>query len=455
MRFTFLIVIYIAYANGFVRAQNTNVDWVSKYPINNEYFIGIAYADKKNNNYIEAAKAKAIQNLANEITIKIIGQTSMKTIEVENQIKQSYFNAVTTETINELEGYELVDTWQDKNSYWVYYRLNKNAYYQIKKDKLKTAIELANIHLQFAESNLKEFKYNIVLINCFKAASLVQNYLYFEYDNELKNRANNIFIQSNKIVNNCLNNIVIKPEAQSIKLKAKELSNYNLKFSVYNKENLKPISNLPFALGTISGNVNIETKSIITNHAGNASFIIKHFGASSNKYRLKVSLNNNELFSELIKENNLLAIELYKKIVVESIVDIEIEQLNVFIQSNEKNLNQPSNQKLLLNAIQSNLIKNGINSAKSANSSDYIILIESNSTKGNSVYEMQVVYLDISFILKQQDRIILSKTLNGIKGIKATEEAATNDAYQKAIRKFDTELYPELLMKIGISTDGN
>ncbi len=158
------------------QAQTAKPEWILKYPINSDFFVGIAYADKKLDNYMEAAKSRALQSLANEITVKIIGQTSLQTIEINQKVKQSYISSVTTETIKELEGYELVDSWQDKNQYWVYYRLSKKSYYQAKKDKANSALQIAKNYMMLGNENFNTSNYNQGINYYFMATNQIQNY---------------------------------------------------------------------------------------------------------------------------------------------------------------------------------------------------------------------------------------------------------------------------------------
>ena len=41
----------------------------------------------------------------------------------------------------ELDGYELVEQWQDKKEYWIYYRLSKVKYQVAREEKVNRAIE--------------------------------------------------------------------------------------------------------------------------------------------------------------------------------------------------------------------------------------------------------------------------------------------------------------------------
>lgn len=446
----FFIIVWLVLVNISTQAQTEKPEWILKYPINSDFFVGIAYADKKLDNYMEAAKSKALQSLANEITVKIIGQTSLQTIEINQKVKQSYISSVTTETIKELEGYELVDSWQDKTQYWVYYRLSKKAYYQAKKDKVNSALQIAKNYMMLGHENFSLANYKQGLNYYFMATSQIQNYLNFEYDLELKHQINNLYQDAFKTVSDFYGQVYLKSSSQHINLKPYEFTNYKLQLIVQNKQTTKPIASFPFTIKVVGGQANIENINKLTDENGNLSFKVNSFGTKSKLNTFKISLNKEELFDELIKVNNLLAIELYKKINCETNIEIESASLFVFIKSNEKNFNIKSNEQFLANAIKSYLLQNGVSITNNLNEANYQLSIEANTTKGNVAYDMQVVYLDASINLYKLNNSVLTKNFNGVKGLKVTENAASYDAYQKLIKKFDTELYTNLLEEMGI-----
>ncbi len=432
------------------QAQTEKPEWILKYPINSDFFVGIAYADKKLDNYMEAAKSKALQSLANEITVKIIGQTSLQTIEINQKVKQSYISSVTTETIKELEGYELVDSWQDKHQYWVYYRLSKRAYYQAKKDKANSALQIAKNYVMLGMESFKGVNYKQGLNYYFMATNQIQNYLYFEYDIELKQQINALYQDAYKNVSDFYAQINIKAPSQHIKLKPYQLNNYTLSLNIQNKQSLKPIANFPFSLKVVSGQANIETNNKYVNENGNLNFKINSFGTKSKVHSFKISIDKEDLFNEYIKSNNLLAIDLYKKINCETTIEIEIESLLVFIKSNEKAFNVKTKEQFLANAIKSYLLQNGVSITNNINEANYYLTIEANTTKGNIAYGMQVVYLDAAIVLNKSKNTVFTKNFNGVKGLKATESNASYDSYQKLISKFEEELYADLLKEMGL-----
>ena len=77
----------------------------------------------------------------------------------------------------ELEGFELVDTWEDTNDYWVYYRLSKNHYQNIKQQKLEKVMSLALDMFNNARINEQQGRLSNALTFYLQALKQLKDYV--------------------------------------------------------------------------------------------------------------------------------------------------------------------------------------------------------------------------------------------------------------------------------------
>ncbi len=126
-------------------AGDKKPDWVKEHPVSKIYYIGIASVTKTpdNTEYIQQAKDAALSNLAAQIEVKISGELVSILVEKGGMVEEDVKRQIRSETQAELEDYELVDTWEDKNTFWAYYRLSKEQYAARKREKLNRAISLS------------------------------------------------------------------------------------------------------------------------------------------------------------------------------------------------------------------------------------------------------------------------------------------------------------------------
>lgn len=118
--------------------------WVTKRPIDKAYFIGIGVVKKSNSKeYIQSAKNNALNDLSSEITVNISSELVDISIEKYGMNNDEIRSEIHTTTKADLEGYELVDTWENDYEYWVYYRLSKSLYQtqiELKKRKFNQSL---------------------------------------------------------------------------------------------------------------------------------------------------------------------------------------------------------------------------------------------------------------------------------------------------------------------------
>ena len=134
--------------------------WIKEFPISQTYYIGIGVADKKLNptDFIKVAQKNALQNLISQIKVSISSQSFLLKMERDLDFKQDIKSVIEIKADDVIEGYELVNSFTNNNEYWVYYRLNKSLYKEIKIAKTKEAINESKFFLEKAISNSTSHK---------------------------------------------------------------------------------------------------------------------------------------------------------------------------------------------------------------------------------------------------------------------------------------------------------
>jgi hypothetical protein len=104
--------------------------WLMQRPLNTGYYIGISRVSKSifPNNYSDEARKKALDDLSNEIEVKVEANSIFYTFSTNDQHKEDFVQSIKLKSEVELEGYELVDSYESATEYAVYYRLNKAEY---------------------------------------------------------------------------------------------------------------------------------------------------------------------------------------------------------------------------------------------------------------------------------------------------------------------------------------
>jgi hypothetical protein len=206
-------------------------------------------------NYIQIAKDNALKNLASEININVSGEVISKVVEKSGISKEEIKSEIITSTSADLEGYEVVGTFEDKNNYWIYYRLSKELYEQKKREKTEKALKLA-LDL-FSKAKEYEKNNNIGNAISFYLQALKPLEKYIAEPLQIEYQGKNIYI-TNEIyfsIQNILSEVRLVPLNKKIKAKIGRPVNKTLKLSAKRESfnGKTEVANFPLLFSFIKG----------------------------------------------------------------------------------------------------------------------------------------------------------------------------------------------------------
>ncbi|NNC82273.1 MAG: LPP20 family lipoprotein [Flavobacteriales bacterium] len=119
--------------------------WVTDRPISSFEYIGIGKASKRGapEEYQAIARRNALNDMATEIDVTVTSNSLLHTLERNDMLTESFSESIITRSNLRLEGFEVTDDYQNEEYYWVYYRLDKQLYEQIKAQRKQEAMERA------------------------------------------------------------------------------------------------------------------------------------------------------------------------------------------------------------------------------------------------------------------------------------------------------------------------
>lgn len=159
IRFSMVLAL-LATAHLYAQRGKKRPDWMEKKPVDAVNYIGIGSApvNADAGKMQEAAKQNALANMSSDIITGISATTEVTTTEVQKtgqktDTKDEFSQKVQALTDNMLEGYEMVDSYNDGQLLSVYYRLNKNTYITNKRKRFNDAIAASDNSYTQAVSN--------------------------------------------------------------------------------------------------------------------------------------------------------------------------------------------------------------------------------------------------------------------------------------------------------------
>lgn len=141
--------------------QDARPEWVRSRPVSSAYYVGIGLGSKTRGDAQEVARKNALDQLAQEISVRVEGNSLLFTADGRSRFDETFTSTIRTTSTEQLEGYELVDSWDSPTEYWVYYRLSKSEHARLKAERKAKAIATAlDLHQRarnsIAAGNLRE-----------------------------------------------------------------------------------------------------------------------------------------------------------------------------------------------------------------------------------------------------------------------------------------------------------
>jgi hypothetical protein len=131
-------------------------DWVQKTPLSSFNYVGIGMAQKNATDYREKAQKMALTEISNSISVTVSSNNSLNVFQYDNTFNEFYRMNSMVSSASFIEGFEVVDNFEDKNSYYVYLSLSKQKHESLKIARIRKALESSLFKFDYAKKMLIE-----------------------------------------------------------------------------------------------------------------------------------------------------------------------------------------------------------------------------------------------------------------------------------------------------------
>jgi hypothetical protein len=420
--------------------------WVNGKPIENGYYAGIGTATKSSGaDYASIAKNNALNDLASEISVNVSSNSLFYQIEQDDNLREEFQANTRLNSKENLEGYELVGTWEDENQYWIYYRLNKYVYEEIKQKRLNKAVAFSKQLFSKAETFRDAGQYAESLKFGVKAIGALKEHMADPIQTEWQGRDVFLLVELYTFMQQTLGELNLQPVFDEITVKRGEaLSAHQLSFLVTGS-NGQPVSNLPIYL-YYSGK-RIKNNQLYTGNNGTVSYTLSRVSSTNKMEYVQANLNMVSLVSEATDDAFIRKL-LAKLSGPEARIEIGIEKPAIGIVSSEKNGGQEMQTLLLANAFKQNFINQGFEILDEAKA-DYVLYIQAEARNGNRQGKFYTSAVDATFQFKNsQGALLYEKQVQGFMGMQLDQIRAGEDAYRKLANEINKRYFRELRRQV-------
>jgi hypothetical protein len=448
--YIFLLGCLLLFACKSNKGLKLKPDWVQNRPTNEIYYVGIGIASKASNpfNYQQVAKKNAVNDLISEIKVTVSSNSVLQQYQNNKEFSQQFESDVKITAMNTIEQFNVVDSWEDKDFFWIYYRLSKDEYKTAQRKKLMAAIEQAENYFERSETfSQEQFMQSIRL----KVKALAALQLYLNEDVQTVHDGKNVYL-INELVNsiqNQLYQVEIVSKVNVLKGKVGQSIAEPFEVSSQYRSDKIAIPFLPIVVGNehgkIEGTLNTETDQI-----GIASIAISKILDKSPVQLLRVSAD----IKSIIKVDSLnLTLQTILTLldVPSTTIRLNVIPIKIYIESNERNLSNPMEANYLNSALKKILAEDGCTFVETKDNADFILRMEANTHPEGIIWgnmRTAALNMSISLVERTNNVEVFKDAMRDVKGFQVTDENAGIDAYKTATQQLLNRIYPSLKNEI-------
>lgn len=429
--------------------QNPRPEWLSAKPMQDRYYVGIGHSVKDGiNNYIQSAKSSALEDIISEIRVTVSSTSVLSQIDANKEFQEKYEQIIKTTASDELQEYEQVDAWEDDQNYWVYYRLSKQRYKEIKDEQKRNAITLALDFFTKAKQSERAGEDIQALGFYFKGFGAIEKYLgepiRLDYEGKEILLTNEIYASIQQILDKI--QVVANPAEIMLNRRVSTGTETVMVTAMY-KDSKKPISDLPlkasFEKG--AGDVFPEYK---TDGAGQSKILITKI--SSKDIEQTVGVKVNMLNFAGANASPIYSLIAERMVVPKVNILLKVQRPIVYITSDERTLGVNKANDQITNRVKNFLTSSGFEFTDSRGKAELWMDINANSEKGAVSGSIYITYVTavIKVVTLAGNKEIYATTLDRIKGYSLDYERSSQEAYNKSLEVLEKEKLPELLNAI-------
>ncbi|MGE0771646.1 MAG: LPP20 family lipoprotein [Cyclobacteriaceae bacterium] len=429
--------------------QNPKPEWLSAKPIQGAYYIGIGHSGKDGtNNYVQAAKKSALEDLISEIRVTISSTSVLSQIDANKEFQERYEQIIKSTATDEVQEYEQVDTWEDDRNYWVYYRLSKQRYKEIKDEQKRNAVALALDFFTKAKQSERSGDNVQALGFYFKGFHAIEKYLAEPIRLEFEGReillTNEIYASIQQLLDRM--KLTADPAELAVNRRVAQ-STSSITVQATYKDSGKPVAALPlkasFEKG--AGDVFPDYK---TDPSGQAKVLISKISSRDLEQSVGVQVDLVSFAGE--NASDIYHLVAQKMVVPKTNILLKVQRPLVYITSIERTLGSDKSNQQMTNRLKNFLTSSGFELTDSKDKAELWMDINANSEKGAVSGSIYITYVTavIKVVSVANEKEIYATTLDRIKGYSLDYERSSQEAYNKSLEVLEKDKLPELLNAI-------
>ncbi len=429
-RYSFILSIIIL--GSFVTQAQPR--WVKKVPIDKNYYIGIGSAAKQtgSTSHIDQARDAALGQIASGIAVSIVNSSSQKLIEQAGVVNELFQSNISSMAKAELEGYELVDSWENKDQYWVYYRLSKAKHKEIfDRKKLIATTKAKDLFFQGKEAQ-EAGQIALALSFYLQAAKEVGSFqgigLELNDGKSISYIDVDVFVQLKSL----LSSIEIQSSPSFIQSKFFSTPDQPILITVsyFDEQGLrKPVNNLPLKVEQLQGRATHQNIHSTDEHGNTTLEVEQTLSTGDIQFNVLPDIGN---LTGIIDES--ISTPIFSNLNIPNrFISIQVRQVIATIVSTETNLGETTSNSIAASKVKQYLTSAGWSITEDPSIANFVVQIKASTSKGVERAGVHTAIANGSIVLICAESMnqVLSRVTNDVNGGGLDFERAGNQALDR------------------------
>jgi hypothetical protein len=421
--------------------------WASARPQLPGYYIGIASASKDQHPYdaMDAAKKRALADLATEIRVRVESNSALQTSQHNDLVSQQFRQNISSTSAENLEGYELVGSHEDGNEAWAYYRLSRATWERILAERRAAAAAVAGGFYTSGLSARSARDAVAAVDRCYRCLAALAP---FAGESVVWRDAGGAEVALDRAcldaVTSLLAGVALKPAASAVELVPAAGYRGSLDVQVFLDGAAAP--NFPvvarYHRGTLPRRVELTTDA-----NGVVAVPLDGFDPGTRATELRIAVDLERLLPRAGGGVDVPALRNLPP--PEVTVPVRLVAPTVAIASTERAFGRPVRAPALTEALRAALSERGCTLTEDVRTADLRISIDADTREAGSGSGFFTATLDATIVIRGADNaVVLQRNLDRVKGVQLNFEAASAEAYRKAGQELRGSFSDELLKSL-------
>ncbi len=422
-------------------------EWVKQSPNNPTFYHGVGSAIKTSQmDFREKAKQNALSDMAGNISVNISTSSVFSQYEFDKKIGEYFKDNIKLSTQSYLEGYELVESWENTERYWVYYRISKSEYERIKNERIQSALAKSLGDYREAGTFRQAGNSSEAMKFYIKATEKIKDFLGEDLKTSIDGTDQPYATRLFADLTSCLQNIRIIFPVQTINVKSGQKSageTLNLNVKNENSQNLTAIPVI-VSYSYFPG----KKDDFVSDASGNIRLTTGQVKSKRKDEYISALVN----FEKIVKDNS--SDTFVRKLLAnfkapEYILPVIITPTIFYVEADEKNLNLLLVTPQTVSGLVSKLTSDGFSVETLAAKADYTISVTANTAQGSQRESKFSSVLSATFSVKNSNgQAVFSQNIADISGIGSTFDEAGLDAYKALNSKLRISVIPAMYKQL-------